>query len=260
MGQDSKPTTPRVETAKVAWVTGASSGIGRAVVLRLAKDGWTVAASARNGEALAGLSADARGQIHAFPLDVTDKDAVLSTVPAIENMLGPIRLAVFCAGTYTRDYAKGFSSDVLAETIGINLIGTGHCLEAIMAPMVLRGAGHIGVTASVTGYVGLPGGASYGASKAALNSLCEALHPELAAKGVTLSIINPGFVETPLTARNDFPMPFIISAEEAAETIVAGLKTGRFEIIFPWKMALAIRFLHLLPHTLRFAITKRMLP
>lgn len=244
---------------KIAWITGASSGIGRALALRLGADGWTVAVSARNGEALAQLAREKPGTIHAFPLDITDRDFVLATLAEIEQSLGCVDLAVFCAGTYARDYAQGFSSTVLENMVNLNIVGTAHCLEAVMARMISRGAGHIAVTASVTGYVGLPGGASYGATKAALNVLCEALHPELAAKGVALSVINPGFVDTPLTAKNDFPMPFIISADGAADIIVRGLKTRRFEIIFPWKMALAIRLLHALPHRLRFAITRRML-
>ena len=128
-----------------------------------------------------------------------------------------------------------------------------------MTPMMERRRGHIAVVASVSGYVGLPGAASYGATKAALNVMCEALHPDLARSGVQISIVNPGFVDTALTRKNDFPMPFLISAEEAADLIAKGLSAGKFEIIFPWKMAVAIRFLHALPHRLRFALTKRML-
>ncbi|MGV8936595.1 MAG: SDR family NAD(P)-dependent oxidoreductase [Allorhizobium sp.] len=253
------PPQPGRPARKIAWITGASSGIGSALALRLCGDGWTVAVSARSGEALAALAREKPGAIHAFPLDITDRNFVFATLSEIEESLGPVDLAVFCAGTYARDYAQGFSSTVLADMVNLNIVGTAHCLDAVMARMIARGSGHIAVTASVTGYVGLPGGASYGATKAALNVLCEALYPELAAKGVALTVINPGFVDTPLTAKNDFPMPFIISSEEAADIIARGLSTKRFEIIFPWKMALAIRLLHALPHSMRFAITKRML-
>ena len=117
--------------------------------------------------------------------------------------------------------------------------------------MIARRRGHIAVVASVSGYVGLPGAATDGATKAALNVMCEALYPELERHGVKITIVNPGFVDTPLTEKNDFPMPFLVSSEEAADTIAKGLAKGKFEIIFPWKMALAIRLLHALPHSLR---------
>jgi short-subunit dehydrogenase len=244
---------------KIAWVTGSSSGIGRSLVHRLVRDGYTVAVSARGTDALADLATAAPQHIRPFPLDVTDKAAVQAVMETIETSLGPIDLCVFAAGSYTRDYAAGFDSDRTRQMFDLNVMGTTQCLEAIMSRMIARKRGHIAVVASVSGYVGLPGAASYGATKAALNAMCEALYPELAAHGVKLTIVNPGFVDTPLTQKNDFPMPFLVSAEEAADSIADGLNTERFEIIFPWKMAIAVRLLHALPHKLRFAITRRML-
>lgn len=244
---------------RLAWITGASSGIGRALVLRLARDGWTVAASARSVDELASLAAEARGRIFPFPLDVTDKDAVEQTVQAIERNHGEIDLAVLAAGTYFRDYAVDFDSARFRTMVELNLIGTAQCLERIMPAMIARKSGQIAVVSSVSGYVGLPGAASYGATKAALNVMCEALYPELRSHGVKLSIVNPGFVDTPLTRKNDFPMPFLISADEAADTIADGLAAGKYEIVFPWKMAVAMKLLHALPARLRFALTRRML-
>lgn len=243
----------------VAWVTGASSGIGRALALRLARDGYGVAASARNAEDLAALASEAPGKIHAFPLDITDQTAVHRVMSAIETALGPIDMAVFSAGTYVRESVNHFSANQLRQMVELNIIGTGYCLEAIMSAMVARGGGKIGLVASVSGYTGLPGGGVYGASKSALITLAEALHPGLAQKGVTLSIINPGFVKTPLTDKNDFPMPFIVSSEEAADHIAKGIAAGKFEIAFSWKMVLALKLLRLLPYPLYFAVTKRML-
>lgn len=244
---------------KIAWITGSSSGIGRALALRLVDDGWTIAVSARSADTLETLAKERPGKIHAFPLDVTDKAGVLATFADIEAKLGVIELAVFAAGTYTRDYAKGFSSEVLEGMYKLNVFGTAHCLEAVMPAMMARRKGRIAVVASVSGYVGLPGAASYGSTKAALNALCESLYPELDKNGVHLQIVNPGFVDTPLTEKNDFPMPFLVTSEEAANTIADGLKSDRFEIIFPWKMALSVKLLHALPHRLRFALTKKML-
>lgn len=244
---------------RIAWITGASSGIGRALALHLARDGWTVAVSARSGDELAALSAEASGKIFAFPLDVTDKEAVRAACTAIAADLGPIDLAVFAAGTYYRDYAADFDSERFRAMVELNLLGTAQCLEAVMPVMISRRTGQIAVVASVSGYVGLPGAASYGATKAALNVMCEAFQPELAAHGVRISIVNPGFVDTPLTRKNDFPMPFLVTAEEAAQSIANGLTAGRYEIVFPWKMALAMKLLHALPARLRFMLTRRML-
>lgn len=244
---------------KIAWITGSSTGIGRALAERLLRDGYRIAVSARSVDALASLSASHPGKVGVYPLDVTDPAAVKHTYAAIESEMGPVDLAVFAAGSYTRDYAEDFDSARTRQMFELNVLGTASCLETVMPAMIARRCGHIAVVASVSGYVGLPGAATYGATKAALNVMCEALYPELERHGVKMTIINPGFVDTPLTKKNDFPMPFLVSAEEAADTIAKGLAKGKFEIIFPWKMALAIRFLHALPHALRFALTRKML-
>lgn len=244
---------------KIAWITGSSSGIGRALAERLLRDGYRVAVSARSADALASLAASFPGKVGVYPLDVTDAEAVKQVFASIEKEMGPIDLAVFAAGSYTRDYAEDFDSARTRQMFELNVLGTSSCLETVMPAMMARRSGHIAVVASVSGYVGLPGAATYGATKAALNVMCEALYPELERHGVKITIVNPGFVDTPLTKKNDFPMPFLVSSEEAADTIAKGLAKGKFEIIFPWKMALAIRFLHALPHSLRFALTRKML-
>ena len=245
-------------SGRVAWVTGAGSGIGRALAIRLAREGWIVAASARTAGDLVTLAAESPGRIRAFPLDVTDAEAVRETVSSIEQDLGRLDLAVLNAGTYARDSAAEFDAVAFRATVEVNLMGAVHCLAALMPGMMARGSGHLAVVSSVAGYVGLPGAAAYGASKAALINMCEALHPELAARNVRLSLINPGFVDTPLTRKNDFPMPFLISAEAAVDYIMAGLKRQRFEIAFPWKMVLSMKFLAALPARLRLAATRRL--
>lgn len=255
---DTHSPSSTLQVGKLAWITGASSGIGRAVALKLAQQGYRVAVSARSADKLMELQTQMPDRIFAFPLDVTDRTAASSVASAIRASLGPIDLAIFSAGSYKRDSIRHFDSGVFAETLNLNVIGTAHTLEAVIPDMIARRQGEICVVASVAGYVGLPGGGFYGATKAALNNLCEALYPELEQEGVRMRVINPGFVDTPLTEKNDFPMPFLISVDEAAQTIVDGLKTNKFEIIFPWKMALAIKFLHALPHSWRFALTRRM--
>ncbi len=244
---------------KLAWITGASSGIGRAVALKLADRGWQVAVSARSVEKLAALAADRPGLIHAYPLDITDGEALKVAVQDIERSIGTIDLALFSAGGYVRDTARRFDAQEMAKLFNLNVVGTGHALEAVMAPMIARGRGHIAVVASVAGYIGLPGGGVYGATKSALITLCEALRPQLEREGVVLQIINPGFVDTPMTRTNDFPMPFLIKEDEAADAIIKGLESKRFEIVFPWKMKVAMKLLAAMPYGLSLAVTRRML-
>ncbi len=244
---------------KLAWIVGASSGIGRALALELSRTGYRVAASARRSEELEELARRSEGAIRSFPLDIRNRQAVHETVASIEEAMGPIALAVFVAGTYVRDTPSRYDSETFHRLIDLNLVGTSHCLEAAIEVMVARGSGRIALVGSVSGYAGLPGGAFYGATKSALMTLAEGMYPELRQRGVDICVVNPGFVRTPLTDVNDFPMPFIISAEEAAKRIVSGLRAGRFEIAFTRRMVLLLKLLRLLPYPLFFAVTGRML-
>ncbi len=244
---------------RIAWITGAGSGIGRALVLRLVNDGWRVMVSARSVDDLETLAKEGQG-IHAYPLDVTDLAAVKETVRRIEAEQGPIALAVLAAGTYKPLSGTAFSAEAFGVNVAVNLGGTANCLEALVPVLSARRAGHIAVVSSLTGYVGLPTASGYGATKAALINMCEALEPELETVGIKISVVNPGFVKTPLTDKNSFPMPFLISSEDAADRIAKGLAAGKFEINFPLRMTLAIKLLAALPHPLRLMLTRRMLP
>lgn len=243
-----------------AWITGAGKGIGRAVARRLAGDGWTVAASARTEADLTSLREECpAGSILIFPLDVTDLEATERTVAEIETALGGLDLAIFNAGTHAPMPAAEFSLEIVRKLVEVNLMGTANGLAQVVPRFIARRSGHIAVVASVAGYRGLPTASAYGATKAALINMCEALKPDLERHGVRLSLINPGFVETPLTDKNDFPMPFLIPVEQAAESIVKGLGRGGFEIIFPWRMAFLMKLLRLMPDRLYFALARRML-
>ena len=244
---------------RIAWITGAGSGIGRALALRLARDGWRVMISARSGDDLAEVAGQAPG-IYSYRLDVMERPAVEETVRRIEAEHGPIALAVLAAGTYKPVSGKEFSADAFGANVAVNLNGTANCLEVLIPVLSARRAGHIAVVSSLTGYVGLPTASGYGATKAALINMCEALEPELEPVGVKISVINPGFVKTPLTDKNEFPMPFLITAEDAADRIAKGLAAGKFEIAFPLRMTIAIKLLAALPHGLRLMLTRRMLP
>ena len=244
----------------VAWVTGASSGIGRAVCLRLAKEGWRVAASARRADALEELAREAgalKGEVQAFPVDITDQNAVHACVAEIERSYGPIALALLNAGVYLPVDAAKFKAEALVKSVNVNLFGAAFALEAITPAMVERGRGHIAIVSSVTGYGGLPTSSAYGATKAALINMAECFKIELDRWGVRTSVINPGFVETPAQDDNTFPKPFMVSADTAAKRIVRGLKTQAFEITFPKRFTYQLKLLGLLPARTRLNLVKK---
>ncbi len=242
-----------------AWITGAGKGIGRALALHLARDGWRVAVSARTAADLEALADEGPpGAIRPFVLDVTDRDRTAATLDAIEADLGPLDLAVFNAGTHAPESDAIVSATAFRYLLEINVMGVVYGLEAVLPAMTARRWGHVGIVSSLAGYRGLPTAAAYGASKAALINMAEALQPELRQQGVRLQLINPGFVDTPLTERNDFPMPCLISADRAARYIVDGLSSSRFEISFPRGFALLMKILRLLPDRLYLAATRRL--
>ena len=247
--------------AGIAWVTGAGKGIGRHVTLGLARDGWRVAASSRTMADLEILVRDANkfsGAIYMYPADVTNANSITKTIKEIEIEVGPINLAIFNAGTYIRFGVANFTAREFAKQLDINVMGTVNCLAPIMELMKNRQSGHIAVMSSLSGYRGLPMASAYGASKAALTNMCEALKPELETYGVRLSVVHPGFVRTTLTDRNEFPMPFLMEPDLAARRIIRGISRGQFEISFPTRFSLILKFVRCLPYPLYFAITRRM--
>ena len=245
----------------VAWITGAGKGIGKAVTLELASRGWTVAASARTEADLVSVEAEAAaagGRVVPFVLDITEQTAVSQVVGRIEDRLGGIDLAFLNAGTYVRFGVADFAVEAFGRQIEINVMGTVNCLDPVLARMRQRNAGHIAVVSSLTAYRGLPYASAYGASKAALTNMCEAMKPELDALGIQMTIIHPGFVKTPLTDLNEFPMPFLMEADAAARRIVDGLERGAFEITFPRRLAILLKLARCLPYGLYFAMTRRL--
>lgn len=246
--------------SRIAWITGASKGIGKALALRLAKNGWRIAASARTAGDLDALVTEQRElSISAYPLDVTDHKATWETLDRIESELGPISLAVLNAGTHMPMMADEFSIKKFRQLVETNLIGPANGLASLLPRMISQKAGQIAIVSSVAGYRGLPTSAGYGATKAGLINMCEALRPDLERHGIKLQVVNPGFVETPLTDRNDFPMPFLISADDAAARITRGLNGNAFEIAFPTRFVMLMKLLRLLPNGLYFSIVKRIM-
>jgi NAD(P)-dependent dehydrogenase (short-subunit alcohol dehydrogenase family) len=244
----------------VAWVTGGGSGIGRALALKLARRGWRVAVSGRTAEKLDAVvrAAEASpGRILPCPADVTDRSAVEETVALVERDLGPIELCVLNAGTYQPRPPDEVDVDLFRRTVEVNLMGVVHGLGAVLVPMRERRHGQVLVMGSVVGYRGLPSAAAYGATKAGLINMAEALHRPLANEGIRLRIVNPGFVRTPLTDQNEFPMPFLMEAEDAAERILRRLDRSGFEIAFPGRFVALLKLLRCLPYRLALPLIGR---
>ena len=243
-----------------AWITGASGGIGRAIALRLAADGWRVYATARSEKDLQDLAAEATGpgEIVPMPGDVTNAQRLSEIVAGI-TADQPLALAILNAGVYTPMRVSNFSAATARKMIDVNLGGVANALEPVLAQMRARGAGHIAVTSSVAGYRGLPDAAVYSATKAGLIAMCEALAMDLVDMGVRITVVNPGFVNTEATAVNDFEMPFLMQPEEAARRIVEGLKRPGFELAFPRRFVVILRLIGLLPNRAYIWAVRKML-
>jgi NAD(P)-dependent dehydrogenase (short-subunit alcohol dehydrogenase family) len=240
------------------WITGASSGIGRALALELARGGSRVAVSARRGDELDRLAAEAApGRIAPYPVDVSDGAALVRVAAAIEAEMGPLDLAVFNAGTHEPVAVEAFDPAPFRRLMEINYMGAVYGIAAVLPFFLARRAGQIAVVSSVAGYRGLPQAAAYGPTKAALINLCEALKLDLDRHGVRICVVNPGFVRTPLTDRNPFPMPFLMAADDAARRIVAGLDKGAFEITFPRRFTVLVKLARMLPYGLYFRLVRR---
>ena len=238
---------------RVAWVVGASSGIGREIALQLAKRNVAVAASARSVEKLATLGEN----IRSYPLDVTDPEGMREAANRIESEMGPIDLALFSAGTWQPVEASEIDPDLYATTMQVNYLGVVNGLAAVLPAMRRRRSGRIAWIASVAGYRGLPKASAYGPSKAALINLAESLKPELERDGVAVSVVNAGFVATPLTAGNTFKMPFLMLAPEAARRTIEGLARGKFEIIFPRRFVALLKIARVLPYAIYFWLIRK---
>lgn len=245
-----------------AWVTGAGSGIGRAVALALAREGWRVAISARHLDSLNEVgqaAAGSKGSIHPYALDVTDQEQVTRQFECIEGALGPVALAILNAGIYLPvEGVQNLVPSDFSNSMNVNYLGVVNCLAPLVPRQMKRGCGHVLLVSSVTGYGGLPLASAYGPTKAALINLAESLKFDLDRAGVQISIVCPGFVTTPATAVNPFPMPFLISADVAAWRILAGIRQGRFEITFPRRFTYLLKFLNMLPYPVYFRLVKRL--
>lgn len=247
---------------KTIWIVGASAGIGAAVVEKFQNHPTNadqkIIISARNEDALNKL-ADGNANIKTMPLDITDADTVTKTVASIEDEFGLPDLVILAAGVYAPMNVKDFSASTIKDHIDTNYLGNVNCLEPLLTKMRARKSGEIAVVASVAGYRGLPNAGAYGPTKAALINLCETLHAELEGSGVLLRVINPGFVKTRLTEKNDFEMPYLQTPEQAADFIYDGLcKNDKFEIAFPPPFVRQLKIARLLPYRIYFKLMRKM--
>ena len=242
---------------KVIWITGASSGIGRSLALKFANAGWVVAASARREDLLRELNS-VNQNIHSFPLDVTNIDQCKTVFKSIIEKFKDVEISVFGTGIHDPRSEKSFNLEKIREITEVNYFGTLNCINAVYDYYKNKESGQISIVSSVAGYRGLPAAGAYCASKSALSSFAESLYFEMKRRNVRVSLVCPGFIKTPMTDKNDFPMPMIKSPEFAADQMYTGLikKTG-FEIHFPKAFTFLMKFLKILPSSIYFKIVEK---
>ena len=242
---------------KVIWITGASSGIGKAVAIKFAQNGWIVAASARRENLLNELK-KINENIHPFPLDVTDIDKCKLVATNIINQFKNIDICLFGTGMHDPKSEKKFNLEKIRKIMEVNYFGTMNSINSIYNYFSEKKNGQISIISSVAGYRGLPAAGAYCASKAALTSFAESLNFDMQMKNVRVSLVSPGFIKTPMTDQNDFPMPMIKSPEFAANEIYKGLTVKKsFEIHFPKAFTYFLKFLQLLPSSLYFKLVSK---
>ena len=242
---------------KNIWITGASSGIGKALAIKFANEGWQVAASARRENLLRDLN-KINSNISSFPLDVKDEKLSKITFENIIEKFKTIDICIFCTGMHDPEAEKKLSSEKIREIMETNFFGTLNCIMAVNTYLREKKSGHISIVSSVAGYRGLPAASGYCASKAALSNLAESLYFDFKRHNVRVSLISPGFIKTPMTDKNKFPMPMIKSAEYAAEKIFIGLtKKTAFEIHFPKTLTMVMKLLKIMPNWLYLLLVKK---
>ncbi|MDC0469093.1 SDR family NAD(P)-dependent oxidoreductase [Candidatus Pelagibacter sp.] len=243
---------------KTIWITGGSTGIGKALAVKFASKGWNVAVSARREELLNELS-DQYENISAFPLDVTDKQKCAEVFDQIKKKYEDIDICFFSTGTWDPIKEKEIDVEQIEEVFKINFFGTVNTIKAVEQYFRDRKKGTITIVSSIAGYRGLPNSTGYGPSKSALNNLAESLYFDFKRFGVRVCLVSPGFIKTPMTDKNDFKMPFIKTTDYAANKIYDGLiNKNVFEIHFPKSLTIMLKILSFLPSKLYFSLVGQM--
>ena len=242
---------------KVIWITGGSSGIGKALAYKFANEGWQVALSARREELLNEIS-KSNNNIHSFPLDVLDVKKCKEVFNKIVSKFENIDIAVFSTGIHDPNSERKINLESIRKIMETNFFGTMNSINSVYNYFKDKKSGHISIVSSVAGYRGLPMAGAYCASKSALISYAESLYFEMKRFNVRVSVINPGFIKTPMTDQNPFPMPMIETPEFAAEEMFKGLtKSKSFEIHFPKKFTFIMKILKIMPNWLYLKLIKK---
>ena len=248
---------------QIIWITGGSSGIGFTTAKKFLKNNWKVIISARDIKKLENaknklLENSLNKEIYSYSCDISKRDEVINSIKKITNEVGEINLAILNAAAYSPNKSQLFSIKNYEHLIDVNLKGTLYCIENLIKNMSGINNSHIAIVASPVGYRGLPTAGAYGLTKAGLINLAESLYFNLKKNKIKISVINPGFIESESTNLNSFKMPFLRSAEFAANKIFKGL-TGayKFEIYFPWFFLLILKIFRILPYKLYFYLIKK---
>ena len=243
---------------KTIWITGGSTGIGKALALKFANEGWNVAISARRENLLKEIS-DKNENIHGFPLDVTDKIKCMKVFEQIKNKFKTIDICFFSTGTWNPKKEKDIDIEQIEDVFKVNFFGTLNSIKTVEEYFKNKKEGIITIVSSIAGYRGLPNSTGYGPSKSALNNLAESLYFDFKRSNVRVCLVSPGFIKTPMTDKNDFKMPFLKTTEYAAEKIYDGLiNKNIFEIHFPKSLTLILKILSFLPSKIYFGLVGKM--
>ena len=242
---------------KTIWITGASSGIGKALAIKFAQEGWKVAISARRENLLKEIS-KSQNNIDYFPLDVTDIEKCKTVFNDVKKKLGDVNISVFCTGIHDPKSEKKLNLEKVRKIMEVNFFGAVNSINAVYDYYKNKKSGQISIVSSVAGYRGLPAAGAYCASKSALSSFAESLYFDFKRDNVRISLVSPGFIKTPMTDQNDFPMPMIKSPEFAAEQMFKGLTRSKsFEIHFPKTFTSLMKVLKVIPNGLYFKIVEK---
>ena len=243
---------------KTIWITGGSTGIGKALAIKFANKGWNVAISARRENLLQEIS-NSHENIHGFPVDVTDKIKCKQTFEKIRNKFENIDICFFSTGTWDPKKEQDIDVEQIENVFRVNFFGTLNSIKAVEEYFKNRKMGTITIVSSIAGYRGLPNSTGYGPSKSALNNLAESLYFDFKRSNVRVCLVSPGFIKTPMTDKNDFKMPFLKTTDYAAEKIYDGLVNKNiFEIHFPKSLTLILKFLSFLPSSIYFSLVGKM--
>ena len=243
---------------KVIWITGGGTGIGKAVAIKFANQGWKVAISGRRENILKEVE-EINPNIKSFPLDVNDKGKCFEIMKNIKEEFGDIDICFFSTGTWDPKKEREIDVEQIEKVFKVNFFGTLNCIKSVEDHFRNRKNGIITIVSSIAGYKGLPNSTGYGPSKAALNNLAESLYFDFGRYNVRVCLVSPGFIKTPMTDKNDFKMPFLKTPEYSADKIYDGLiNSNKFEIHFPKSLTLVLKFFKIIPDRLYFYLVKKM--